>query len=130
MLLANNEYTFHFKGKGETTQEQYHGDFVVKCVLSNAEQVEAAIRTDRYNGGSKTLADGFKVFNRIIAELELRIKKAPTWWTESRGGWDLHDANIVHEVFAEVMKSQDVWTERLKEKATEAEKSAEANPKK
>lgn len=128
MLLPGNEYTFHFKGKGQTSGETYEGDFTVACVLSNAEQMEVAIRTDRYGGGSKSLPEQFKLTNRVFAELDMRVRKSPTWWKESNGGWDLHDANIVHEVFAQAMKAVDDWSERLKAKATEAEKTAEAAP--
>jgi hypothetical protein len=128
MLLPGNEYTFHFKGKGATTGETYEGDFTVSCLLTNSEQMEVAIRTDRYGGGSKSLPEQYKLMNRVFAELDLRVKKAPTWWKESNGGWDLHDANIVNEVFNEAMKAVEHWTNKLKDKATEAEKTAEAAP--
>ena len=128
MILPGNEYTFHFKGKGLTTGETYEGDFTVACVLSNSEQMEVAIRTSRYGGGEKNLPEQFKLTNRVFAELDMRVKKSPTWWKESNGGWELHDANIVHEVFAETMKGAEDWASRLKEKADQAEKQAEATP--
>ncbi len=122
-MLPNNEFSFHYTGKGETTGEQYFGDFTVKSVLSNAEQMEVAIRVDRYSGGSRTLAEQFKLFNRIFAELELRVIKSPKFWSESNNGWDLHDANIVHEVFTEAMKAPKIWADRIKAKAEEIEKA-------
>lgn len=128
MMLPGNEFTFHFKHKGDVSGEWYEGDFTVCCCLTNAEQMEVAIRTDRYSGGSKSLPEQFKLTNRVFAELDMRIKKAPKFWTESNGGWDLHDNNIVHEVFAKAMEASKDWAERLKAKATEAEKAAEANP--
>lgn len=128
MLLPGNEYTFHYKGKGDTTSEFYEGDFTVACVLTNAEQMEVAIRTDRYSGGSKSLAEQFKLTNRVFAELDMRIKKSPKWWTESNGGWDLHDTNIVHEVFKKAMDASKDWADRLKEKADQAVKAAETTP--
>jgi hypothetical protein len=127
-MLPNNEYIFHFKSKGEKSGDWYEGSFTVACVLNNLEQMEVAIRTDRYNAGSRTLPEQFKLFNRIMAELELRIKKAPTWWTENNHGWALFDANIVHEIFNKAMEAEKVWSDRLKEKADQAEKTAEKMP--
>lgn len=128
MMLPGNEFTFPFKCKGEVSGQWFEGDFTVCCCLTNAEQSEVAIRTDRYSAGSKTLPEQFKLNNRVFAELDMRIKKSPTWWKESNGGWDLYDTNIVHEVFAKTMEASKDWAERLKAKAEQLEKAAEANP--
>lgn len=129
-MLPNNEYTFAFKRQGDVSKEWYEGTFVVKCVLTNSEQIDVAIRTDRYNAGAKNLGEHFKLFNRTMAELDVRIVKSPHFWKENNGGWELLDANIIYEVFAEAMKGQTSWSERLKERVEEAEKAAEKNPKK
>jgi hypothetical protein len=128
MLLQNNEHTFHVKIQCKKTLEWFEGDFTVKCVLTNAEQVNMALATDRYNGGSTSLPEQFKLFNRCQAELETRVIKSPTWWKESNNGWDLMDSDLIYEVYAEAMKAQTVWAEKLKKKADEAEKAAEKNP--
>lgn len=135
MFLANNEYTFYCKVVGETTGEPFEGDFTVKCILNNEEQIDIAMRTDRYNGGSKTLAPQFALFNRTLAEIEVRIIKkgnktlAPTWWNESDGGRLLYDTNIVYHVFTEALKAQQVWNDRLKAKADQMEKDSLVTPK-
>jgi hypothetical protein len=128
MLLENNEHTFHLKVQGEKTQEWFEGDFTVHCVLNNSQQMDVALRADRYNGGSRTLPEQYRVFNRMMAELDVRIKKSPTWWQESNGGWNMHDSNVVNEVFVETLKGEKVWSDRLKAKADAAEKKAESNP--
>jgi hypothetical protein len=128
MLLPGNEHSFHFKEQCKATHEWYEGDFTVKCLLTNEEQSEIALRTDRYNQGSKTLAPSFALFNRTLAELEMRIIKAPTWWRESDSGRTLYDADIVYSVFKEAMKGPEEWAKRLEAKtkaAKEAEKKTE-----
>lgn len=131
MHLANNEHKFYCKIQGEKTMEWFEGDFVVKCILTNEEQVDIAIRTDRYNAGSKTLPTQHTLINRTIAELEVRIMRdakgklqAPTWWIESDGGRLLYDTNVLYHVFAEAMKAEQVFAQRLKDKAEAAEKLA------
>ena len=124
MFLPGNEFTFHFKEQCNATKEWYEGDFTVKCLLTNAEQSEIALRTDRYNQGSRSLAPQFALFNRTLAELELRIIKSPTWWKESDSGRTLYDPEIVYAVFKESMKGPEEWSKKLEEK-TKSAKDAE-----
>ena len=128
--IQNNEYTFHVKVQGEKTKEQYEGTFTVKCILNQEEMVDVALRTDRYCGGSKNLANQYILVNRSIAELEVRIikdektgkMKAPTWWIESDSGRLLYDTNVVYKVFADAMKAEEQWYKKLADKVEEAEK--------
>lgn len=129
MFLSNNEHKFYFKSKGDVTGQPFEGDFVVKCVLNNMEQVEVGIRTDRYNAGSMTINPAHALINRTIAELEMRVIEAPTWWKESDYGRTLYDTNILYEVFAKTMEGQKIWHERLKKEADEAEKDADKSQK-
>lgn len=129
MFLANNEHKFYFKQKGDVTGQSFEGDFVCKCVLSNVEMIEVGLRVDRYNGGSKTLNPALALMNRTIAECEVRIIKAPTWWQESDSGRSLYDSNILYSVFTEVMKGEKEWADRLKKEADEAEAAAEKSQK-
>jgi hypothetical protein len=134
MLLENNEFAFHIKVQGEKTKEWFEGDFTIKCILNMQEQMDIAIATDRYNGGSTSLDPNFKLFNRMLAELETRLVRknnkplCPTWWSESNFGWQLHDSNIVFEVFPKVGEAEKAWAERLKAKADKATDQAEKNP--
>lgn len=128
MFLTNNEHKFYLKAKGEKTAEAFEGDFTTKCILNQQEQVEVALRTDRYNGGSKTISPTHALINRTVAELEVRMIKAPTWWTDSDSGRLLYDTNILFDVFTETMKGEKVWADRLKGEVENAEKDAEKSP--
>lgn len=128
MFLANNQETFHVKIQGDKTKEWFEGDFTVLCLLDMGQQMDVALRTDRYNGGSKTLPEQFKLFNRMIAELDVRVTKSPTWWSESSGGWNLHDTNIVREVFVKAIEAEDGFGKKVAEKAETTEARAEKQP--
>jgi hypothetical protein len=126
--LPNNEYSFYTKVVGEKTQEHLEGSFTVKCLLSQAELVEVAIRTEQYNQGTALPAQ-FALINRAIAELEVRIIKSPTWWSERGNGRDLYDTNVVFHVFKEAFKAEEEWKKRIEEKAKEAESKAKEEEK-
>jgi hypothetical protein len=123
--LPNNEKTFHIKVQGERSKEWFEGDFTVKCLLNQAEQIDVALKTDRYNGGSASLPAQYALMNRTIAELEVRVKKGPTWWQESQSGRFLYDTNIVLEVFKESFKAEEAWGKAVEEQAAKAEKAVE-----
>lgn len=128
MHLANNEHKFYLKVKGDKTGEPFEGDFNVKCILTNEEQVEVAIRVDRYNGGSTTISQAHALINRTVAELELRIKRdekgkllAPTWWVDSDFGRTLYDTNVLYSVFEKAMEGEKKWDERIRKLADKTE---------
>jgi ssRNA-specific RNase YbeY (16S rRNA maturation enzyme) len=119
MDLLNRETTFYFSATGFKSKKKYEGNFTVKTVLTNGEQVLVALRTDQYNGGSTSLPSAYSQFNRAIAELEVRmvtkagIQQAPSWWKDSDGGRNLIDANLVTEVLDMATKKGDEAFEKL-----------------
>jgi hypothetical protein len=130
MDLTNRETTFHFESTGDKSKKKYEGEFTVKTVLTNGEQIGVALRTDQYNGGSASLPFAYAKFNQAIAELEVRIvnkdgkQLAPSWWKDSDGGRLLVDANLVTELLALANKKGDEAFEKmLDSKIVEAEKA-------
>ena len=129
-MNAARECTFSFSTKGLRTKKKYEGDFTVKTVLTNGEQMESAIRADQYNAGSSTLAPAFAGFNRAVAELEVRIvtrdgkQLAPGWWQDSDSGRTLLDANIITELYKRAREEGDkAFDKHLDEQIAVAEKS-------
>ena len=124
-MLPVNEVTITFESVGEFTKKRFVGDFTFKCVLNNAESMQAAIMADRYNGGSTTLPTEVALYNRATAELELRIKSSPKWWSDSDSGRTLMDRGIVFELFNKAMDAQIQWKEKLTEEAKTVEETNE-----
>ena len=129
-MLPPNESTFHLKVVGERTKKVYEGDFTAKCVLTNGETIEVGLKLDRYNGGSTTLAPQFVLMNRVLAELEVRLKKSPEWWRESDYSRTLQDQNVMYEVFKKAMEAEKAWTDKLNKESEEVEKKTEKKKKK
>ena len=124
MFLPPIETQIEFECTGETTSKRYSGSFTVKCVLNNFEATEVILRSDRYNGGSQTLPVQTALFNRAIAELELRVKSAPEWWSKSDSGRLIFDQNVVFELFNKALEAQKEWKDRLSQEASKSESAS------
>jgi len=133
-MLPPNESSFEFECVGDKTGKKYDGTFTVKCVLANHETIEVASRAERYNGGVATLAGYYKLFNRAIAEAEVRIKfdpvkkrqMAPSWWIDSDAGRELLDQNVVFDLYYKIVEQEKDWNDKVKRGAAEAEERAKA----
>lgn len=126
MFLPSTETQFEFECTGETTSKRYSGSFTIKSVLNNFESAEVVMRADRYNGGSQTLPVQTALFNRAIAELEMRIKASPDWWTKSDSGRLMYDQNVVFELFNKVLEAQKEWKDRLNTEASKSESASKS----
>lgn len=134
MLPTEVEHTFFFECTGEKTEHKYDGKFTIKTALTNAEMVEVALRTDRYNGGSTTIPANYALANRATAELEMRIVRdkegklaAPSWFIDSDFCRSLFDPNVIYELFSKVLEEGNTaWKKRI-DAATE---KSEGNKKK
>lgn len=124
-MLPVNEVTIMFESVGDFTKKRFVGDFTFKCVLNNAESIQAAIMADRYNGGSTTLPTEVALYNRATAELELRVLSSPKWWSDSDSGRTLMDRGIVFELFNKAMDAQIQWKKKLTEEAVSVEETNE-----
>ena len=131
MNLTNLNYTFYFESTGEKTKNKYEGEFTVKLALTVGEQIEVAKLTDRFNGGSTTLPPAYNVYNRALAEMEVRVAtgldgkyKAPSWWVDTNGGKGLLDTNVVLDLFTQMVEqSEKEWKTRLDKESEKAEKN-------
>ena len=126
MDLPKNDHSFSFSEKGERTKKTYEGQFTVKCLLTMEEIRQVGLKLDLFNGGSKTLPGLVALLNRAFAELSVRIIKAPSWWTDSNDGRDLFDTNVVLEVFNSAINAEQVWDDRIKDAAKDADAAVAA----
>lgn len=128
MFLPSTETQIEFECTGETTSKRYSGSFTIKSVLNNFEATEVILRADRYNGGSQTLPVQTALLNRAIAELEIRVKSSPDWWSKSDSGRLIYDQNVIFELFNKVLEAQKEWKDKLSSEASKSE--AASKPKK
>jgi hypothetical protein len=112
MALPLNEKTVQISVEGQYTKKKFEGLFTMKCKLTMAEKYKLEMEKSRMKSDVRFGTDGFDTIISILAALRVRVIKAPDWWTQSDGGLDLIDDNVVLEVYE---KSIDVELEWEKE---------------
>ncbi len=128
MDLPKNEKTFEFSHIGATTGNKYDGKFTVKCVLNMFDKREIELEKSRLQADVANPTNLLSSLSHILSNLRIRITKAPTWWEQSLGGFDLMDEDVVIALFDRVMEQEDAWHQELK--ALSAEGEPEGNPQK
>lgn len=119
---------FSISTKGDVSQLPYSGNFTVKAVLTRREQFVADQRRREIVG---SFADGAipalhsEAF--MLGQLFVRIQEAPKFWTDSDGGLDLQDYNVIKEIFDKAISLQDERIASLKKQADEAAKTLKAD---
>ena len=121
MDLPKNLKTFNFDATGDTTGQEYKGQFTVKCTLTILEKrlletEKSQMRADFANPTPNLIA-----YATILSNLRIRITDGPEWWKQSSGGDDLLDENVLTELFEKVMDQEFVWRDELKGKKDASE---------
>lgn len=107
--------------KGDTTGEEYAGNFKVKPLLSHGEQVGIdALMRDML--GARVSDASRRAYNQanLLAECQMRIIEAPSWWKDSQNGAGLFDDNVLAAVYAAVVKVEEDYKKELKAAAEAA----------
>lgn len=121
-MFTKEPKSFSVSVIGEKTGQQWTGDFSVKTMLSHRDELRRdAIRRELLGPTNPQAADSFTVdATQVFADLSVRILKAPTWWTESGGGLDMHDANVVSEIYKQALAAEQDALNRIKNEAEKA----------
>ena len=119
--LPKNERTFQIDEKGVDTDVQYKGDFTVKCVLNMGARHREELEKTRLMADYANPSNGLFGIATTLATLRVRIVKGPDWWTESDGGTNIIDENIVLSLYDECLRLEREWRKELKDKAEESQ---------
>ena len=119
MDLPKNERKFHFSEKGDATQHQYEGDFLVKCVLDIGDKVVLGIEKSRITADLVNPTNHLEAIGVILSNLRVRIIESPEWWKQSKGGFDIIDENIISSLYQKALEQEQEWVEALRDKAKE-----------
>jgi hypothetical protein len=117
MDLPKNERTFDLNAIGEVTQKEYDGQFTVLCVPSMRDRRDIEIEKGRLAADMSNPTDSLLGLAIILANIRIRILDAPNWWTQSMGGLDIQDENVLVALYEKVMEAEDLWRKDVKEKA-------------
>jgi len=134
MSLPNIESTFSVSVKGDTTGHMYLGPFTVRAILTKREEFLADIRRRELVGPLPE--DALPTIRNnayALSQLYARVVDAPAWWRESDSGANLHDTNVIAEVFAKSLEAAEEWRKKVSGEAAKAEpvvkKAAKRAPK-
>lgn len=115
MNFPNTEKTFYFD---YTTQfgNRYEGNFTVKCLLSAGEKHRLELEKSRLLGNSVNPTDDLVGLAVVLSNLRHRITDAPNWWTQSRGGEEIKEEDVLAELYSKTQDSEIEWRRELIEK--------------
>lgn len=138
MASAVNEVPFSIHEVGDVTEKTYTGEFRAKVRLSHRDQLRKdQVRREILGGQPGVPGDRALTTSMILSELAVRLTSVPEWWTDSAGGLDLEDDNVIGKVYDAAMKVEGDAVEAKKKKAEAeqkrlrdeaAKKTAEENP--
>lgn len=117
MDLPKNEKSFMFSKEGEVTMFKYEGQFTVKCVLTAGDKRILEIEQSRLMVDLKNPTSNLIAISRVVANLRIRVLKAPDWFEQMIGDLETLDDNILFEVWGECLKATKDWQDELKAKA-------------
>lgn len=112
MKLPNYWRNVSIDTKGESGLT-YTGSFEIKCILSHQDlfDLEKMYQTLLPMG---TTSEELKIKASVIAELSVRIKSGPLWWTESNQGRKLIDTEPLYDLMQAISKTVEEFKEELK----------------
>lgn len=107
------------KCRGSITGEEWSGEFEFWTVLTHRQQMDRdRIRRDFLGARELDAPQRTRSQAEAIADLTVRIFKAPTWWLLSNQGQDLVDDEVITAVYDMVIKAEnDFFLEREKKVA-------------
>lgn len=116
MNFPSLEKTFYFDYKS-FLGNRYEGKFTVKCLLTIGEKHRLELEKTRLLGNHPNPTDELVGIAVILSNLRHRIVDAPNWWTQSRGGDNLQEEDVVTELYTKVQDAEIEWRQELVEKA-------------
>ena len=117
MNLPKNEKSFLFSKEGEITLHKYDGQFTVKCVLTAADKRLLEIEQSRLTTDLKNPTANLVALSRVVANLRVRVLKAPDWFNQIIDDLETLDYNILFDVWTECLQASKEWHDELRAKA-------------
>jgi hypothetical protein len=107
------------KVTGSLTGEEWAGEFEFWTILTHRQQMDRdRLRRDFLGARELEAPNRTQSQAEAIADLQVRIFKAPKWWMLSNGGQDLVDDEVLTAVYDMVIKAEnDFLLERAKKVA-------------
>ncbi len=110
--LPSMEHTFTVSIKGTDTGQMFDGTFKYKRpnIRKNSEISRTAALLD---GGIVGLDEDTRLLHEVAATLKHTLTEFPDWWEKSDFGFELHDSNVLFEIYRECMKFEKDWRDKV-----------------
>lgn len=96
---------FEIHLKGDVTGKLWSGSFRSKTLLSFRDKLRAdSYRRELLGGTVGSVDPESAAAALVISQLSVRLTETPEWWSASKGGLDLEDANVLEKVYEAAMQ--------------------------
>ena len=106
--------------------ERYEGYFTVKCRLTLRERHLLELEKTRLMGGHDNPTNGLLGIAVMLANLDIKIVKSPSWWSQKDNGRDIDDEDIVGMVYEKISEAELEWRNALIESTKDKVEEAQA----
>ena len=122
MTATSDSVPFHLHVTGDVTGETWTGDFAFKSRLSMMDRLKLDNYFRFYIGESNPQFAAPRVLEiaEILAQLRVRLTKAPEWWATKNNGQDLEDMTPLQALYESAMELEKKVTEKAKAKAQQS----------
>ncbi len=121
MAAAEDDLPFTINIVGEHTQQTWKGEFRARRFLTHRQRLAKDKLYREFMGNNPENAEFVShQTSLILAECAVGLSKVAQFWSESNGGQDLVDENIIVKVWEEMRKIQGDAVKHLEKKGDEA----------
>lgn len=126
--LPSMEHTFTVKIEGNDTKQIWEGTF---CYKRPNIRIETEIDKTAaiLNGGIPGLTEDTVFLHEVLATLKHTLIKYPEWFEKSDYGYELHDSNVIFELYKETRKFEKDWRDKVWLEETPEEEAPKASEK-
>lgn len=123
MTATPDTVPFHLHAVGDVTGETWTGDFVLKSRLSMMDRLKLDNYFRFYIGESNPQFASPRVLEiaEVLAQLRVRIVKAPEWWATKGNGQELEDMSPLKALYEAVVDLEKKTDAKNKAKAQQAQ---------
>ncbi len=127
MDLPDTQSAFDFTFTSDLGKK-YDGQFTVNCLLNMRQKHMLELEKTRLLGNYPNPTDELAGIAVILANLRGRIVDGPNWWTQSDGGYNITDIDVLTALYNKVLATEAEWRTKLKEKTKKLPEPTPVSP--
>lgn len=125
--VADCKGEFQIDIVGIQTKKRFMGDF--KCQILN---IKDRAKVERHNamlngGDGAGISGSILMLHWMLSYLRYALIETPKFWEESDQGYELNDANVIKEIYENVIEFENEWHESIWGKVKGEEGSEETD---